>query len=90
MYQLNTTKQFTKDYKLCKKRGLNIVLLNAIFTQLHESGKIHVQFKPHKLRGNYAGFWECHIQSVWLLIWLQDYKNKIIELTRTGTHSDLF
>lgn len=90
MYQLNTTKQFTKDYKLCKKRGLNIILLTEIFNQLQEYGKIHTQFKPHKLGGNYAGFWECHIQSDWLLIWLQDDKNKIIELTRTGTHSDLF
>jgi mRNA interferase YafQ len=90
MYQLNSTKQFAKDYKLCKKRGLNILLLKAIFTQLQETGKIAAQNKPHKLRGDYTGFWECHIQSDWLLIWLQDDKNKIIELTRTGTHSDLF
>lgn len=90
MYQLNTTKQFIKDYKLCNKRGLNMELINAVFIQLEETGKISIQHKPHKLKGDYAGFWECHIQSDWLLIWLQDDKNKLIELTRTGTHSDLF
>ncbi len=90
MYKLNTTRQFSKDYKLCQKRKLKMELLNAIFIQLEETGKIPAQNKPHKLGGNYAGFWECHIQSDWLLIWLQDDKNKVIELTRTGTHSDLF
>lgn len=90
MYKLNTTKQFTKDYKLCKTRGLSMELINAVFIQLEEVGKIPIQYKPHKLKGDYAGFWECHIQSDWLLIWLQDDKNKLIELTRTGTHSDLF
>ena len=90
MYQLNTTKQFTKDYKLCKKRGLDMALLNALFTQLQTTGNIAPQNKPHKLLGNYTGFLECHIQNDWLLIWLQDDKKKIIELTRTGSHSDLF
>ncbi len=90
MYQLNTTKQFARDYKLCKKKGLNMELLNTLFEQLKETGNINRQNKPHKLRGNYAGFWECHIQSDWLLIWMQDDNNKIIELTRTGSHSDLF
>ena len=65
-------------------------LLNSLFTQLQATGNIARQNKPHKLRGNYTGFLECHIQSDWLLIWMQDDKNKIIELTRTGSHSDLF
>ncbi len=47
-------------------------------------------YKTHKLQGNYFEFLECHIQPNWLLIWEQDDNNKIIYLTRTGTHSDLF
>jgi len=42
------------------------------------------------LKGNFKGFWECHIQPDWLLIWQQDDEIKLISLTRTGTHSDLF
>jgi mRNA interferase YafQ len=42
------------------------------------------------LSGNYAGFWECHIKTDWLLTWLQDDENKTISLDRLGTPSDLF
>ena len=90
MYQLTTTKQFEKDYKLCKKRGLKMELLNTLFTYLEETGTVPSKYKPHKLTGNYKGFWESHIQPDWLLIWFQKETESIIQLTRTGTHSDLF
>ncbi len=90
MYSLSTTNQFEKDYKLCKKRGYKMELINSIFLLLEENGFLPSKFKPHKLTGNYKGFWECHIQSDWLLIWLLDNATQTITLTRTGTHSDLF
>lgn len=90
MYSLNTTKQFEKDYKLCKKRGYKMELLNSIFLLLEEKGTLPVKFKPHKLTGNYEGFLECHVQPDWLLIWFQNDITTTITLTRTGTHSDLF
>jgi mRNA interferase YafQ len=90
MYSLNTTNQFEKDYNLCKKRGYKVEFLNSIFLLLEEKGSLPLKYKPHKLTGNYKGFWECHIQADWLLIWLQDDTTKNITLTRTGTHSDLF
>jgi mRNA interferase YafQ len=58
--------------------------------QLEQKGFLSKKNNPHKLTGNYKGFWECHIQSDWLLVWSQDEVSKIISLTRTGTHSDLF
>jgi mRNA interferase YafQ len=90
MYSLATTNQFEKDYKLCRKRGYKMELINSIFLLLEEHGFLPSKFKPHKLTGNYKGGWECHIQPDWLLIWLQNDGTKIITLTRTGTHSDLF
>ena len=65
-------------------------LLNELFLELETTGTVPAKNKPHKLTGNYKGFWECHIQPDWLLIWFQNDAEKIIELTRTGTHSDLF
>ncbi len=65
-------------------------LINSIFLFLEKDGRLSAKYKPHKLTGNYKGFWECHIQPDWLLIWLQDDSGKTITLTRTGTHSDLF
>ena len=90
MYQLTTTRQFEKDYKLCKKRGYKVALLNTIITQLEKTGSVPAKNKPHKLSGIYTGFKECHIQPDWLLIWFQNNAARVIELTRTGTHSDLF
>jgi mRNA interferase YafQ len=46
--------------------------------------------KPHKLTGNYKGFWERHIRPDRLLIWLQNETTEQIQLIRTGTHADLF
>lgn len=57
---------------------------------LKETGKLPAQYKPHKLSGNYAGLWECHIKPDCLLVWLQDDNKLTLILTNTGTHSDLF
>ena len=65
-------------------------LINTIFLELERSGTVPAKNKPHKLTGNYNGFKECHIQPDWLLIWFQNDADNIIELTRTGTHADLF
>lgn len=65
-------------------------LLAEVVTNLVEKGKIPSKNKPHKLTGNYKGMWECHIQPDWLLIWEQNEIIKLITLTRTGSHSDLF
>lgn len=90
MYQLEQTGQFKKDVKLAKKRGLEMKLLDDVVTFLVEKGKLPQKYKPHKLTGNYKGFWECHIQPDWLLIWEQNETIKLINLARTGSHSDLF
>ena len=48
--------------------------------------------KDHALRGNYVGYREYHIKPDWLLIYKKTDNNElqILELARTGTHSDLF
>lgn len=57
---------------------------------LQESGQLPVNYKPHKLSGNYKECWECHIKPDWLLIWKQNDKELTLLLLDTGTHSDLF
>jgi len=90
VFTLTATHQFEKDYKLCKKRNLKILLIEKVFELLGKTGSLTAKYKSHKLRGNYEGFWECHIQPDWLLIWSTDVEQKEIQLIRTGTHSDLF
>ena len=90
MYQLEYTNSFKKNYKRILKRGYNIELLAELFEQLITSGNVNAIYKPHKLLGKYAGYWECHIQPDWLLIWEDNEQEKCITLHFTGTHSDLF
>lgn len=90
MYKITVTQRFIKDSNLCKRRGLNMNLLREAMQLLAETGTLPTQYHPHKLKGDYEGFWECHIQPDWLLVWMQNDLELIMLFSRTGTHSDLF
>jgi mRNA interferase YafQ len=90
MYEIEYSNSFKKDYKLINKRGYNLANLHEVFKQLMEKGNVSAEYLPHKLSGRYAGYWECHIQGDWLLVWDIDHDLKIVKLMATGTHSDLF
>ena len=90
MYSIEYTKRFEKDVKRCVKRGLNIAKLQAAANLLAETGTLPIQYKPHKLTGNYAGCWECHIEPDWLLVWEQNDFQLTLLFLHTGTHSDIF
>lgn len=82
------TKQFEKDLSSQKKRGKDIEKLKAVFEILVNEKNLPEKNKNHKLSGTYAGRWECHIESDWLLIY--KIEGNDITFERTGTHSDLF
>lgn len=65
-------------------------LLDNVVQMLMVSGKLPATYRPHKLSGNWRGYWECHLAPDWLLLWIQDKDRFILTLTDTGTHSDLF
>ncbi|MBI3419372.1 MAG: type II toxin-antitoxin system YafQ family toxin [Proteobacteria bacterium] len=88
MKTLHTSSQFRKDFKLAEKRGKDMRKLQAILDLLATDTALPSRCRPHKLSGDYAGYWECHIEPDWLLIY--HIGLQIIELARTGTHSDMF
>lgn len=90
MYNVITSKGFEKDYKRCKKRGLNMQLLQETVTILARDGKLPAEYRPHILSGKYAGIWECHIKGDWLMTWRQYDDRLELLMLNTGTHSDLF
>ncbi|MFS2189445.1 type II toxin-antitoxin system YafQ family toxin [Mucilaginibacter sp. Mucisp84] len=82
-----------KDLKLLKKRSLNdFQLLQNVITILANKGHMGLdkKHKAHKLSGSYKGYWECHVKPDLLLIWDENEQINLLELVRTGTHSDLF
>lgn len=89
-YEVRMTRTFRKDTERCRKRGLDMELLKTAVRLLEANGKLPAEYLPHKLTGNYAGCWECHLKPDWLLIWEQNDTELILLFTGTGTHSDLF
>ena len=88
MLQVSFTGQFKKDYKLCKKRGYDMELLESVIGTLAIPEALPEKNKDHNLTGNYANKRECHILPDWLLVYRVDGSELV--LYRTGTHSDLF
>jgi len=90
MYKIEYTNRFKKDVIRAVKRGYDISLLENAIDLLQKSGTLPPQYKTHILQGNYAGKYECHLKSDWLMIW--DQNDDILKLLflATGTHSDLF
>ena len=89
-YEIKNTTQFKKDYKLAKRRGLDINLLKEIISKRANGDPLEPKHKDHPLSGNWAGHRECHIQPDWLLVYRYEDDVLVLTLTRTGTHSDLF
>lgn len=90
MYNIIFTNKFKKDYKLLLRRGYNEVLIKRVISILVNKQMLPLKYKPHKLIGDYADCWECHLNPDWLLIWQINEETNSLVLIRTGTHSDLF
>jgi mRNA interferase YafQ len=90
MMKLQTTNAFRKDYKRCKKRGLDMKLLQEVIKTLLAEKTLAEKHHDHALVGEYIGFRECHIQPDWLLIYKADKESLILIASRTGKHNDIF
>ena len=90
MYTLRFTKRFESDLSRCKRKGLNLENLFSVVEMLVVEGKVPAENRPHKLRDEYSGCWECHIDEDWLLVWRQNDEQLTLLMTNTGSHEELF
>lgn len=89
MKTLKQTSQFKKDLKRIQNNPQKIANLEIVLQLLSQTGTLPPTYKPHMLTGNYKGYMECHIESDYLLIWMDENEN-LIKLIRLGSHSELF
>lgn len=47
------------------------------------------KYKNHPLKGNYMGYYDCHILPDWVLIYKLEKEKLILLLFDIGTHFDL-
>ncbi|MBP5640483.1 MAG: type II toxin-antitoxin system YafQ family toxin [Victivallales bacterium] len=89
-FDVKFTSHFKKDYRLVQRRGLDMAAFDKVIEMLAEGQALPDDYHDHLLIGNYKGCRECHITPDWLLIYKLFEDVLVLELTRTGTHSDLF
>ena len=90
IYEVKWSGKFKKGYKLAKKRGVDISLLEEIIDKLRRGIPLEEKHHDHELKGKYKDFRVCHIQPDWLLIYLLENDVLTLTLVDTGTHADLF
>lgn len=89
-YKLRISAKFAKDLKIITRRGYDTKRLHFIIEELLKGNPLSPIFKDHPLKGEYKGKRECHVYPNWVLVY-EIYKDVLIlELCRTGTHSDVF
>lgn len=88
MLQIIYQSRFKKDLDIVVKRGKDLEKFKKIVTTLLADKPLPIKNRNHRLKGEFADYWECHIEPDWLLI----YKKTPTELifARMGTHADLF
>ncbi len=85
---LLTTTGFEKDLRRAGKQGKNLDKLEVIVDLLQAGRPLPPRCRPHRLRGDWSGHWDCHVEPDWLLLYRLTETQLI--LVRTGTHSELF
>ena len=92
-YKVKWSSRFKKDYKLAIKRSYDIKLIDdviKIIAKGNQQQRLIEEYDDHELGGDWKGHRELHILPDWLLVYYTQDDTLVLNLTRTGTHSDLF
>ena len=79
---------FKRQAKKLHKRRKDFRKMETVIDLLRHDKPLPHNAYPHKLSGEWAGLWECHIEGDWLLVY--DFNDSTVFLIATGTHQDLF
>jgi len=90
MYALFVTNKGKRDLKKCQRQQRNMGKLKTILELLLAGETLPNKNTDHPLIGNYIAHRECHIEPDWLLIYHINEDEKVVNLVRTGSHSELF
>ena len=88
-YQIIYEKSFRRQYRLLKRRGYDIALLDEVVLKLANGETLPPKYRDHPLRGDRRGYRDCHIKNDWVLIYKIDKGVLTLILSETGAHSDL-
>ena len=90
MLDLRFTNQFKKDYKLTLKRGVDLSDFENVVNKLRNKETLDVKFKDHPLSSNWKNYRDFHLHPDLVVIYCIKENGTVLEMSRMGTHSDLF
>jgi mRNA interferase YafQ len=90
----NYARSFLKDWERLSRSGrydLNR-LKAAMLLLIANDGPLAAEWLDHPLKGDWAGYRECHIGGDFLLVYKLDSGSapSLVIFVRAGTHADLF
>jgi mRNA interferase YafQ len=85
---LRTTTAFERDLRRLEKQHKDLDKLEEVVNAIQAQRPLPARCRPHALRGNWSGHWDCHVEPDWLLLYRVTETR--LTLVRTGTHSELF
>lgn len=90
MLGLKYSSHFKKDLKSFEHDKDLLLLLKKILNIIASGKQLPEKYRNHKLKGEFAKCFECHLKSDVLLIYKINKQEVSILLLRIGSHSDLF
>lgn len=91
--KLVTSSKFRKELKVAlKSKTFDKDVLEDVVEKLRQDIPLDAKYRNHPLKGNYKGYYDCHVHPDWVLIYgkTDDKELKILELVRLNSHSNLF
>lgn len=86
--RVRLSNKFKRDLRRLERQRKDLDRLWRVVDFLVADDLVPSRYLPHRLTGDMAGLWECHIAPDWLLVWRVDAEE--IALVRTGSHDDIF
>ena len=86
--ELRMTTAFERDVRRVNRQGKDLNKLEIIVNLLQAQEPLPARCRPHPLRGNWAGYWDCHVEPDWILLYR--VTDEALVLVRTGSHAALF
>jgi mRNA interferase YafQ len=93
MFEIVTSTKFLKDLNYLRNVQVKIFNYYKILFLFFRKEVTKASIKNITLTNSVEitkGYWECHVKPDLLLIWDENEQINLLELVRTGTHSDLF
>lgn len=88
MLRILEVNKFKRDLRRLQRGNFDLSKLNILVLKIANQEKLEAKYSDHLLTGNWKGCRECHISPDWLLIYRVE--NNLLQLMRTGSHSELF